>query len=257
MADAGAVINLKKLKVAELKKELADRGLSTKGNKSELQARLERCLSEQGVVVSQDESEEIVDEHDVDEHDVEDDLENDADDLDDVDVGEDVAEHLGAEDLEEQAKDKEITKDTMVAEKQEKAATSPVKKVPITPPGQKPASLTMTDDQKKAQRLARFGQSPPGAEADKKQARAQRFGLSSPTSNGTAKSSPIVAAKDVDVEKLKKRAERFGAVSPVMTKIEETDKLLKRKQRFGVAVVSSPADSTDAKKKKRAERFGL
>ena len=63
-----------------------------------------------GVVVSQDESEEIVDEHDVDEHDVEDDLENDADDLDDVDVGEDVAEHLGAEDLEEQAKDKEITK---------------------------------------------------------------------------------------------------------------------------------------------------
>lgn len=63
-----------------------------------------------GVVVSQDESEEIVDEHDVDEHDVEDDLENEADDLDDVDVGEDVAEHLGAEDLEEQAKDKEITK---------------------------------------------------------------------------------------------------------------------------------------------------
>ena len=36
------------LKVAELKKELADRGLSTKGNKSDLQARLEQCLSEQG-----------------------------------------------------------------------------------------------------------------------------------------------------------------------------------------------------------------
>ena len=67
-----------------------------------------------GVVVSQDESEEIVDEHDVDEHDVEDDLENDADDLDDVDVGEDVAEHLGAEDLEEQTKDKEITKVSFV-----------------------------------------------------------------------------------------------------------------------------------------------
>lgn len=67
-----------------------------------------------GVVVSQDESEEIVDEHDVDEHDVEDDLENDADDLDDVDVGEDVAEQLGAEDLEEQTKDKEITKVSFV-----------------------------------------------------------------------------------------------------------------------------------------------
>ena len=35
-------------KVAELKKELADRGLPTKGNKSDLQARLEKCLSEQG-----------------------------------------------------------------------------------------------------------------------------------------------------------------------------------------------------------------
>ena len=31
-----------------MKKELADRGLPTKGNKSDLQARLEKCLSEQG-----------------------------------------------------------------------------------------------------------------------------------------------------------------------------------------------------------------
>ncbi|RMX42371.1 hypothetical protein pdam_00004863, partial [Pocillopora damicornis] len=47
MADGEAVINLKKLKVAELKKELADRGLSTKGNKSDLQERLEKCLADQ------------------------------------------------------------------------------------------------------------------------------------------------------------------------------------------------------------------
>lgn len=254
MADAGAAINLKKLKVAELKKELADRGLPTKGNKSDLQARLEKCLSEQGVVVIQDESEEITDEHD--EHDVEDDLDdNDADDLDDVDVEEDVSEHLGTEDLDEHTKENETTKATVVAEKQEKP-TSPIKRVPITPPGKKPGEVTVTDEQKKAQRLARFGQSPPGTETDKKQARAQRFGLSGPTSNGAAKSSPVVASKGVDVDKLKKRAERFGAVSPVMTKIEESDKLLKRKQRFGVAVSSSPGD-LDAKKQKRAERFGL
>ena len=56
------------------------------------------------MVVSQDESEEIVDEHDA-----EDDLDNDADDLDDVDVGEDEAEHLGTEDLDIQTKEKEIT----------------------------------------------------------------------------------------------------------------------------------------------------
>ena len=34
--------------MAELKKELADRGLSTKGNKSDLQERLEKCLADQG-----------------------------------------------------------------------------------------------------------------------------------------------------------------------------------------------------------------
>ena len=61
-----------------------------------------------GVAVSQDESEEIVDDHD--DHDVEDDLDNDADDLDDVDVGEDESEHLDTEDLEEQTKEEEISK---------------------------------------------------------------------------------------------------------------------------------------------------
>ena len=57
------------------------------------------------MVVSQDESEEITDDHDP-----EDDLDHDADDLDDVDVdvGEDAAEHLGTEDLDIQTKEKEI-----------------------------------------------------------------------------------------------------------------------------------------------------
>lgn len=54
------------------------------------------------MVRSQGESEEIADEHDI-----EGDLNNDDDDLDDVDVGEDVSEHLGTEDLDEQVKEKE------------------------------------------------------------------------------------------------------------------------------------------------------
>ena len=58
-----------------------------------------------GMVVSQDESDDIVDENDPD-----DDLDNDADDLDDVDVG-DVSEHLEAEDLDtkDTEEDKEVT----------------------------------------------------------------------------------------------------------------------------------------------------
>lgn len=54
------------------------------------------------MVRSQGESEEIADEHDI-----EGDLNNDDDDLDDVDVGEDVSEHLGTDDLDEQVKEKE------------------------------------------------------------------------------------------------------------------------------------------------------
>ncbi|KAL9968329.1 hypothetical protein ACROYT_G026690 [Oculina patagonica] len=249
MADATAVISVKKLKVAELKKELADRGLPTKGNKSDLQARLEQCLSEQGMVVSQDESEEIADEHDA-----EDDLDND--DLDDVDVGEDAAEHLGTEDLDIPTKEKEIIEDAVADEKEKQTTVSPVKRVPITPPGKTPGQVTVTDEQKKAKRLERFGQSPPETDTDKKQARAQRFGLSSPASNGSTKSSPIVGPKDIDLEKLKQRAQRFGAVSPAIAKLEEKDRLLKRKERFGVAVTASPGDMSEAKKK-RAERFGL
>lgn len=245
MADTGAVISLKKLKVAELKKELADRGLPTKGNKSDLQARLEKCLSEQGIVC-QDETEEIADEHD---------LDNDADDLDDDDVTEDVPEHF-ADDLDIETKEKEINQDVAEEKDEKQAPSSPVKRVPITPPGKSPSQGSLTDEEKKAQRLERFGQSPPVTDTDKKQARAQRFGLSSQASNGVTKSSPITGPKDVDVEKLKKRAERFGAVSPSIVKLEEKDKLLKRKQRFGVTVTAPPGDMSEAKKK-RAERFGL
>lgn len=54
------------------------------------------------MVRSQGESEEIADEHDI-----EGDLNNDDDDLDDVDVEEDVSEHLGTDDLDEQVKEKE------------------------------------------------------------------------------------------------------------------------------------------------------
>lgn len=194
----------------------------------------------------QDETEEIVDEHD---------LDNDADELDDDDVGEVLPEHFG-DDLEIETKEKEINQDVTAEQDKQETPVSPVKRVPITPPGKTTSQGTLTDEQKKAQRMERFGQSPPVTDTDKKQARAQRFGLSSPPSNGTTKSSPIIGLKDVDVEKLKKRAERFGAVSPSIVKLEEKDKLLKRKQRFGVSVKASPGDMSEAKKK-RAERFGL
>lgn len=46
----------------------------------------------------------------MDDHDVDDDLDNEADDLDDVDVSEALSEHLGTEDSDEPIKDKENMK---------------------------------------------------------------------------------------------------------------------------------------------------
>ena len=80
---------------------------------SQLQLYINKCICQflflsfqwLGVAVSQDENEEITDDHDV-----EDELDNDADDLDDVDDGEDVSEHLVTEDSEEEAKENKATK---------------------------------------------------------------------------------------------------------------------------------------------------
>ncbi|XP_043107800.1 SAP domain-containing ribonucleoprotein-like [Puntigrus tetrazona] len=67
------------------------------------------------------------------------------------------------------------------------------------------------------------------------------------------------AKPNVDVEVLKKRAERFGMnVSSVSKKIEDDEKLKKRKERFGIVTSAAAAGANDseAKKRKRAERFG-
>ncbi|KAJ8314212.1 hypothetical protein KUTeg_008773 [Tegillarca granosa] len=79
-------------------------------------------------------------------------------------------------------------------------------------------------------------------------------------------------AEDGDLDKMKKRAERFGTVlSPALSKSDEEQRISKRKERFG-DVKANDANtktstfkynkitmdsSTDAKKQKRAERFGL
>ncbi|XP_061760303.1 SAP domain-containing ribonucleoprotein [Nerophis ophidion] len=208
------VIELQKLKLAELRQECEARGLETKGNKGELIARLQTYLEEQE---------------------------------DDVDVDD-----VLADDTVDFAKSEEIVDNGKVL----KDSESPVAELPaekkivkITPPA--------TADERLQKRVERFNL--PASAEDKKAQRAARFGLpntvSSPSTGTTATSKA-----PVNVDQLKKRAERFGMnVSSVSQKMEEDEKLKKRKERFGIQTASGTVGSadTEAKKVKRAARFGI
>ncbi|XP_033943215.1 SAP domain-containing ribonucleoprotein isoform X3 [Pseudochaenichthys georgianus] len=215
------VIELQKLKLAELRQECEARGLDTKGNKGELIARLQAYLEEH--------------EEDVDVDDV---LAEDTEEFTKVDGGDDLKSEKEPTE-EETAEDKKVVK--------------------IVPP-----SSTGERLQKRAERF-----NLPATAESKKAIRAARFGET------TEKSAPaptaaggVAAAKaPVNVDQLKKRAERFGMnVSSVSQKIEEDEKLKKRKERFGVtaastgavaAVAAAASPEVEAKKMKRAERFGI
>ncbi|KAK2514509.1 hypothetical protein Q9966_015747 [Columba livia] len=70
-----------------------------------------------------------------------------------------------------------------------------------------------------------------------------------------------ISQMEVNMDKLKERAQRFGLnVSSLSKKSEEDEKLKKRKERFGIVTSSAgaaAAEDTEAKKRKRAERFGI
>ncbi|KAM3617261.1 uncharacterized protein V6R79_004041 [Siganus canaliculatus] len=200
------VVELQKLKLAELRQECEARGLDTKGNKGELISRLQAYLEEH--------------EEDVD--------------VDDV-LAEDPEVFTK---VEETANDVEDTKD-------EKAAETKV--VKVTP------ALSATERlQKRAERF-----NLPATAESKKAERAARFGLpaeaSSPSPGAVANSKTAV-----NVDLLKKRAERFGMnVSSASLKMEADEKMQKRKERFGALTNAGAAGDVEAKKLKRAERFGI
>uniref|UniRef100_A0A8C6S6P4 SAP domain-containing ribonucleoprotein n=1 Tax=Neogobius melanostomus TaxID=47308 RepID=A0A8C6S6P4_9GOBI len=208
------VIELQKLKLAELRQECEARGLETKGNKGELIARLQAYLEEH--------------EEDVDVDDV---LAEDGEDFSKVESAS----------PEKDIKEPEITDNTESVEEADK------KVVKIAPPSSASERL-----QKRAERF-----NMPATADSKKALRAARFGLP-----GDAKSPSLGSVANskapVNIDQLKKRAERFGVnVSAVSVKMEEDEKLKKRKERFGVQTSASGGADVQAKKLKRAERFGM
>ncbi|XP_077427926.1 SAP domain-containing ribonucleoprotein isoform X2 [Vanacampus margaritifer] len=211
------VIELQKLKLAELRQECDARGLETKGNKGELIARLQAYLDEHAT------DEEV--------------------DVDDV-LADDSVVDFTKSDIIDNGKD--------VKELESPVAELPAEKkiVKISPPAtggerlQKRAerfNLPATAEDKKAQRAARFGiavsassASTGGAVAknapvnvDQLKKRAERFGMNV---------SSLSQKMEAD-EKLMKRKERFGIItgggSAGSADVEA--KKVKRAARFGIA----------------------
>ncbi|XP_071477704.1 SAP domain-containing ribonucleoprotein-like isoform X2 [Diadema antillarum] len=225
MADASTV---KKLKIAELRKELTDRGLNSKGNKAELVERLTAALDVDAVLTADDDAEDLLNQ--------EEDLEG--------------GDHEDGDDIERKVVQLEEEEETA------KAETVEIKRVTMA------TSKPLTDDEKKTLRAQKFGVQKPLSDADRKKARAERFGMAPKGITSAPKAKGISVS--VDTEKLKQRAERFGtSVSPTAMKAEEAERIRKRKERFGAVLAPgsntkvSVGDDAEAKKRKRAERFGM
>ncbi|XP_059394469.1 SAP domain-containing ribonucleoprotein [Carassius carassius] len=197
------VVELHKLKLAELKQECTARGLDAKGNKADLIARLQAYL---------DEHEEVNEEE----------------------VLEEYGEEAFAKE-ETEVQKQELTPPEEVAEKKLVKINPPAAVGERLQKRAERFNLPPNADSKKAARAARFGlevpetvlskgtSAKPNVEVLKK--RAERFGMNVSS----------VSKKIEDDEKLKKRKERFGIVTSAASAgaTDAEAKKRKRAERFG------------------------
>lgn len=245
--------------VAELRKALKAKGLTSTGVKQDLIDRLQLAVATEETDPNNDN-----------------DLLDDADELlgDDDDHVVDSpkkaeAEVKAAPPAAAAAKKVAIKRVTAVDNVGEKPSTEaePASTDASSPPA---AVKKMTDAERAAARAARFGATLDVASDVKKQSRAERFGLKN--------AAKIGGAPTVDLDTLKKRAERFGqSSSDVIKKAEMDEKIRKRQERFGQVepekkkpkkseilsaielnkTLKSPPKVEDEKLLKRAEKFGI
>lgn len=256
MSDTYTLEELKKMKMAELKKLLKERGLSTTGNKSNL---LER-LSNAGDTSLESSDKEL---------------------LEDDSMLDESSDLIMAEDREpavvtDFAPTISVTVSNpvkTVSAKPTSTSTQPVKIQTTTEPTASTGMAArlkrfgvVSEQARKAARVERFqssgsssstvvnikGKSSSSTGDDILKKRAERFSTSVSSTSATAVSRP---GSDDDV--MKKRAERFGEVtSTKLGKAAELDRVMKRKARFGTLTTSTDSVSVAEQKKRRLERFG-
>ncbi|XP_075984740.1 uncharacterized protein LOC142982223 [Anticarsia gemmatalis] len=272
MADS-TVLDVTKMKVVDLRKELKTRGLSYAGDKAELVSRLQAAIS-------QDDHGDInLDSDEIDSDGV---LE-DEDDKSQADILDDSAVDTLNEELAlaEQAPPKpaadakpqrtlkrkittsssETTKEnskssestiakkivlnraasitSVPSEKTEEADEKAVQAEASTSSNNNKIKITADIDSKTRLELRakRFGLPVKMSDDERKEARKQRFGQTGSNASKSITSASTTATSGSlteNMEKLRKRAERFGqSVSKIMTDIENKEKLEKRKAKFG------------------------
>lgn len=230
MADSSyekGLTELSKMKVADLKIELKQRGLPTTGNKNELVERLQLAIHGDSTLSLDENTEEILDE--------------------DAVLGDEEIEELSSKpDSQEVSEKRKLPQDTNTnvkkivlnrkrAIEESKTESTNKKETKIQTPEAAPTERKiiklseLSPKERLEMRALKFGV--PLSEAAKKEARSARFSISSQNNKSAASIKTPVAT---DYEILKKRAQRFGTSGSIlMEKAELQARIEKRKARFG------------------------
>ncbi|XP_076164199.1 SAP domain-containing ribonucleoprotein isoform X2 [Ptiloglossa arizonensis] len=229
MADSSyekGLTELSKMKVADLKIELKQRGLSTTGNKNELVERLQLAIHDSALSLDET-AEEILDE--------------------DAVLGDEEIEELSSKpDSQEVNEKRKLSTESNMSAKKIVLNRKPVieevknelidktdtdtKTIEVAPPEKKIIKLSELGMKERLEmRAKKFGL--PLSEAARKEVRSARFSINNQNNKSAASvKTPVHTTYDV----LKKRAERFGtSVSNLMDKAELEARIEKRKARFG------------------------
>jgi len=247
-------VDYTKMKVAELKDALKAKDLPTSGSKADLIQRLQTSEEGEDDLLDQDDSmtEEAIKQ-------AEQEL---------TEATKTTPEKLKRVPISSPTKPEDTQGDPLTPKGKE---NEPAKVVKITPEPEKSKSITDDDDQAKIKsRAERFGGFQ--SEEARKAARLAKYGemLSKGPTPVVAAGGNVVASSPEELERLKKRAGRFGTSTSTVLKTAEVSEAIKRRQeRFGIVSPDEPKPKKitlnsgvnsvvmDEKMKARIERFKM